>query len=217
MGEADPLLSAAGVSRLYGTGISTVTELVAESKLPTLDDGALIAAGRLDIPLIRTSWARALQRPSPGAERIIDPPSGALVHPAIEAAADFHEALQIGDSAVAYDRSSRASRRGRSPGELLARWMEIFGEVPEDSGISSVAYSLVPLPALAARVMAEAPLLPRVVNRPTPARMLAVLPMVLENGAWRVDLPLFEGSENLIELLAQPLPPDAASASSEES
>lgn len=194
---------------MYGTGIGTVTDLVAEGSLPTLDEGRLVASGHLDVPLIRTSWARALQRASRGAERIVRPPSGDLLHPAVLAAADFHEALQIGDPTIAYERSSTASRRSRSSRELLDRWIGLLGKPPEDSGIGSVVYSLAPLPALGARIFAEAPKLPRAVEEPTPASALAVLPLVDENASWRVDLGLFEehGGE-LLELLNQPLPED---------
>jgi hypothetical protein len=206
----DPLLSANAVARLYGTGICIVTDLVAEGKLPTLDQGGLIAAGHLDVPLIRASWARALQRASPGAARIVRPPSGELLHPAVLAAANFHEALQVRDAAIAYEHSSAASRRGRSPRELLDRWLELLGQPPEDSGIGSVIYSLAPLPALGARVFAEAPKLPRAVEGPTPASALAVLPVIEENRSWRVDLGLFEEhAGELLELLNQPPPDDS--------
>lgn len=206
----DPLLSANAVARLYGTGIGIVTDLVARGDLLTLDEGRLIAAGQLDVPLIRASWAKALQRASPGAARVVRPPSGDLLHSAVLAAADFHEALQVGDAVTAYERSSAASRSGRSPRELLDRWIELLGQPPKDSGIGSVVYSLAPLPALGARVFAEAPKLPRTVEKPTPASALAVIPLIEENRSWRVDLGLFEehGGE-LVELLNQPLPEDS--------
>jgi hypothetical protein len=86
-----------------------------------------------------------------------------------------------------------ASRRDRSPGELLSHWQALLGGPAESSGIGSVAYSLAPLPALGARVFAEAPLLPRMVDRPTPAALIGVLPVVEEKNAWRIDLALFEG------------------------
>jgi hypothetical protein len=191
---------------MYGTGIDTVIELVSEEKLPTLDDD-LIASGRLEVPLIRQSWARSLQKASDGAARIIPPPEGSKVHPAITVALDFYSALEEGDEELLSSLSSSASSAGDSPAQLLTRWREACGgEFPETAGIGSVLYSLAPLPAVAARVFADAPSLPRAVDRPTPARLLAVLPLVEEDGFWKVDLVLFEDQETLASLLVQPPP-----------
>lgn len=214
MRENDPLMSAQQVARLYGTGINTVIKLVAEGHLPTLDKGKLVAAGRLDLPLIRRSWARSLQTPSDGAARIIQPPDGVEMHPAVAKALDFHSALAQRDPEAIASLSSAASSHGRTSAELLARWLEVTsGGFPDTSGVGSALYSLAPLSAVAARVIADAPSIPRATDRPTPALLVAVLPLVTENEDWKVDLPLFEDQQRLISLLGQPPPAEPTSDS----
>lgn len=209
MNHDDPLLSVAQVARIWGTGLETVIELVNSLTIPSLDRGELIAQGRLDVPLIRRSWAEALRVDGDGAGRILKPPEGEDVHPAFHVALAVHSALDEGDAEGLFELSSRASREGRSAETLLARWMEINeGGYPSNSGVGSTIYSLAPLPAVAARVFADAPKVPRAVTRATPARLLAVLPFVEEGEEWKVDLPLYEGPVFLPELLTKPMPED---------
>jgi hypothetical protein len=40
--------------------------------------------------------------------------------------------------------------------------------------------------------------------------LLAVLPLVEEEGKWKVDLPIFEGPAYLPEVLVSPLPEEAS-------
>lgn len=205
----DPLLSVSQIARIWGTGLDVVIDLVNSETLPSLDRGELIHQGRLDVPLIRRSWAEFLRSDSEGAGRIVEPPDGELVHPAVSVALGVHSALDEGDAEALYELSSEASREGRDPGALLARWMEINqGGYPADSGVGSTIYSLAPLPAVAARVFANAPKMPRAITRATPARLLAVLPFVDEDGEWKVDLPMYEGPVFLPELLTTPMPDD---------
>ena len=150
---------------------------------------------------------------SEGAERILKPPEGESVHPAFSVAFDVHSALADHDAEALWSLSSSQSRRGHDPQSLLARWTEINqGGYPVDSGVGSTIYSLAPLPAVAARVFANAPKIPRAVSQPTPATLLAVLPLMWENGGWKVDLPLYEGGDDgvfLPALLTSPLPEGA--------
>lgn len=209
MGSDDPLLSVSQIARLWGTGLDIVIDLVESGTLPSLDRGELICRGRLDVPLIRRSWVESLRSDSEGATRIVEPPDGERVHPALSAALGVHSALDERDAETLYALSSRASREDREPEELLARWMEINrGGFPGDSGVGSTIYSLAPLPAVAARVFADAPKMPRAITRATPARLLAVLPFVEEDGEWKVDLPIYEGPDSLPDLLKTPMPPD---------
>jgi hypothetical protein len=207
MESENPLLSASQVARMWGTGLETVVELVESSTLPSLDRGELIRQGRLDVPLIRRSWAEFLHLDGDSSARIVRPPEGERVHPAFVAALDVHSALDERDAEALYRLSSLASRQGRDADALLARWIEFTeGGFPTDSGVGSAIYTLAPLPALAARVFAEAPKVPRALTRAAPARLLAVLPLVEEHDEWKVDLPMFEGPAFLPEVLTSPLP-----------
>jgi hypothetical protein len=210
MNSDDPLLSVSQVARMWGTGLDIVVELVASSTLPSLDRGELIAEGRLDVPLIRRSWAQFLTLDSASsAHRLLAPPSGKSVHPAFAVALDFHSALDEGDAVTLFRVSSKASREGRDAQALRARWIEYTeGGFPTTSGVGSTIYTLAPLPAVAARVFADAPKVPRAVDRAAPARLIAVLPLIEEDGDWKVDLPLFEGPAFLPEVLVSPLPED---------
>ena len=203
----DPLLSASQVARMYGTGITTVVELVAEKTLATLDDGALIAAGRIDVPVIRKSWARSLQKPTGGSTRVLDPPEGHELHPAMVAAADFVAALQAGDADSAYALTSVVGRGEMNATETLEAWYQLVGGKPDDrAGIGTSIYSLAPLEAVAARVLAHTPKFPRAVERPTPARMITPLPLVEEGGDWKLDLELMAKVDSWISYLTEPMP-----------
>lgn len=207
MESDDPLLSVSQIARLYGTGLETVVGLIRDRMLPSLDDGKLLDEDRLDVPVIRRSWATALQNPSEGSDRIIHPESGEAVHPAARVALDFHSALDERDADAVWRLSSAASRERLDPIPLLERWFELNeGGYPTDSGVGTAIYSLAPLPAVAARVFAEAPKVPRAVEAPTPARLIAVLPLKEEDGEWRVDLQLYEGPVLLPRVLAEPMP-----------
>ena len=211
--KADPLLSVSQIARHWGTGLDVVVALVETDTLPSLDRGELISRGHLDAPLIRESWAEFMRNDSPGAGRVLDPPEGERVHPAFRVALDVHSALDTADSEALWELSSEASREGRSHESRPARWQEVNeGQYPEDSGVGSTIYSLAPLKAVGARVFANAPKTPRIVSKPTPATLVAVLPLVWEEGNWRVDLPLYAGDATEIflpSLLTEP-PPEGA-------
>ncbi|MDX6627666.1 MAG: hypothetical protein QOE56_2655 [Solirubrobacterales bacterium] len=216
MESDDPLLSVAQVARMWGTGLDIVVELVDSMTLPSLDRGELISQGHLDVPLIRRSWAEFLSLDGDASARIIEPSEGERVHPAFIVALDVHSALDEGDAETLYQLSSKASREGRDPAALYSRWIECTqGGFPTDSGVGSTIYTLAPLPALAARVFADAPKVPRAITRSAPARLLAVLPLVEEKGEWKVDLPMFEGPAFLPEVLTSPLPKETLPAEDE--
>jgi hypothetical protein len=205
----DPLLSVVQVARIYGTGIRAVVSLVERRKLPSLDEGRLVARGRLDVPLIRRSWATALQRDSPGASRRVD--TVGEMHPAVDAALDFHDALHALDAERTWLLSSRATRGEAGPEDVLEAWRRELGSVLEEpSGIGTAVYSLAPLPAVAARVFADPPAVPRAVSRPTPAFMLTALPLVEEEDGWKVDLALYRDRESWVQSLEEPLPSEGA-------
>ena len=149
---------------------------------------------------------------SPGAERILAPPDGETLHPAVRRALALHTALEDGDAASTWALSSLASRKGHTRESLLERWSEVnHGGYPEGSGVGTTIYSLAPLSAVRARVFADAPKSPRTINKPTPATLLAVLLFVWEND-WVVDLPIYSGEATdlfLPALLTTP-PPEGA-------
>jgi hypothetical protein len=210
MTSDDPLLSVTQIARLWGTGLDAVVSLVNSNALPCLDRGELIRRGYLDVPVIRESWAEFMRADSEGAERILRPPDGASVHPAFHVALSVHSALDAHDADALWALSSKRSREGRDPESLLARWTEINQDgYPVGSGVGSTIYSLAPLPAVGARVFANAPKTPRAVSKATPATLVAVLPFVWETGEWKVDLPLYAGDEGgvfLPALLTSPVP-----------
>jgi hypothetical protein len=210
MTSDDPLLSVSQIARLWGTGLDVVISLIDSRTLPSLDRGELIREGHLDVPLIRASWAEFMRVDSDGAGRILKPPEGASVHPALSVALGVHSALDAHDATALWALSSQRSRDGHEPESLLARWTEINGGgYPVDSGVGSTIYSLAPLPAVGARVFANAPRLPRAISKATPATLVAVLPLVWEAGEWKVDLPLYAGDDGgvfLPALLTSPAP-----------
>jgi hypothetical protein len=208
----DPLLSVSQIARLWGTGLEAVISLVNSDLLHSLDRGELIRQGHLDVPLIRASWAESIRTASDGAARILKPPEGEEIHPAVKAALDFHSALDTRDASALWAVSSGRSRQGRDAESLLERWLELTGGgFPSDSGVGSVIYSLAPLAAVGARVYADAPTLPRATMKPTPASLLAVLPLVWEHGTWRVDLPLYEGEGGVdLPAILTTAPPEGA-------
>jgi len=217
MTEEDPLLSVRQVARYFGSGIRTVTDLIQRGALPSLDAGSLVAKGELDVPLVRLSWAESLQRDSAGAgRRIPDPPEG--VHPAVEVALDFHTALFEEDADAVERLSSGTSRQGMSPQELLRVWADELDLVLQhpNSGIGTAVYCLRPLEAVAARVFEDAPPVPRAFERPTPAMMLVALPLVQEQGEWKVDLPLFRKRDEWVHYLLEPLPQEDDDTSSSD-
>ncbi|MGH2761118.1 MAG: hypothetical protein ACRDLD_00745 [Thermoleophilaceae bacterium] len=203
----DELLSVNDVARLWETGLTAVVQSIESGQLLSLDRGLLMREGRYDVPLIRRSWAESLQRDSPGASRTLDPPPGQPFHPAVETAFDFHKALDLGDAQGVFATSSEGSRAGRLPEDLLAAWQTAGSHlVQPNAGVGTTIYALTPLDAVAARVMADAPTLPRAVTKPTPATMIDALPLVSEDDGWRVDLPLFERRDEWSHLLTSPLP-----------
>jgi hypothetical protein len=209
MSTQDPLLSVSQIARLWGTGLETVISLVNSNTLPSLDRGELIRKGHLEVPLIRESWAEFMRTESEGAGRILRPPEGVAIHPALTVALNVHTALGTHDAKRLWELSSKRSRKGRDPDSLLARWTELNeGGYPIDSGVGSAIYSLAPLAAVGARVYANAPKLPRATSKPTPATLLAVLPFIWERGEWKVDLPLYEGENGafLPAILTSPPP-----------
>lgn len=216
--SSDPLLSVYDVARLWGSGLASVLRCIECDQLRSIDRGLLVSEGHYDIPLIRRSWAEAVQTDSPGASRRID--EEGRFHPALEPAFDFHKALDLGDVDGVRAVSSVESReRFPSPGDLLQAWREVGGHlVQPGSGIGTAIYSLAPLDAVAARVMADAPAMPRAFSKPTPVSMLDALPLVLEGDRWWVDLPLFERRQDWLDSLTEPPPePGGSSAPSDES
>lgn len=212
------LLSVNDIARLWGTGTDVVVQLVSSGELSSLDRGLLVAEGRYDVPVIRRSWAEALRNDSPGAGRILDSPAEDVFHPAFETAFEFHSALAEYDAEALYKLSSRQSRKGRDPDELLDVWVEVGSRMLEPrAGVGTAIYSLAPLDAAAARVLDQAPSVPRAVTKATPATLLGVLPLIEEEGSWRVDLPLFEKREEWHHLLTEPLPVPSSVPGSESS
>lgn len=215
----DELLSVNDVARLWGTGLTAVAQSIESGQLLSLDRGLLVAEGRYDVPLIRRSWAESLQQDSPGASRTLAPPPEESFHLAVEPAFDFHKALDLGDADSVFAASSAESRAGRSPEDLLAAWRAAGSHlIQPNAGVGTTIYTLTPVEAVAARIMADAPALPRAVTKPTPATMIDVLPLVLEGDRWRVDLPLFERRSEWSHLISSPLPAsDGAPTPSEPS
>ncbi len=213
--QDDELLSINEVARLWGTGLAAVLNSIQTGQLMSLDRGLLAAEARYDVPMIRRSWAEAPRQDSPGASRLLEAPAGEPSHPAAQVAFDFHKALDLGDAAKLYDTSSAESRGVGSREELLEAWRTVGGHLTQpNAGVGTAVYTLAPLGAVAARVFADAPTLPRAVTRSTPASLIDPLPLVLEGAGWKVDLPLFERRQEWSHLLTSSLVDSSASPES---
>jgi hypothetical protein len=201
----DPLLSVEDVAREWSVSVATVAPLVADGTIASLDGGRLVRRGRMDVPCIRRSWAERMRVDSPGAARRIDDPDGKKLHPAAAVAQDFRNALIAGNSQLVHALSSAASRSAvASPEELLARWTNALGPAtdPEVSMTSGV-YRLDPYSGVGVRLIYETPPIPYRVEKPTPARLAGLIPLVEEDGSWRPDLGLATAGVNWSQLLAE--------------
>jgi hypothetical protein len=209
-GPDDRLMSVAQVARHYGVGVATIAKLVGSGTICSLDRGRLIGQGQFDVPLIRLSWAEAIRVDSPGASRRIDPDSEAL-RGAVQTAVDFHAAVDESDAEAMFRLSSAATRAsGGEADTVAARWREAVGNVMNSgTGVATGAYSLAPLQAIAMRVVYDAPAIPTVYTKPTPLFAATLLPLVPEDGEWRVDFDLWQQQEMMQSLLGQPLPEGA--------
>ena len=202
----DELLSINQVARLWGSGLQSVLERLATDDLRSLDRGLLVAEERHDVAMIRRSWAEALQHDSPAANRRLDS-GGSEPHPAAPVAYEFHKNLDLQDAEGVWRVSSVASQASRDPQQLLQVWLSVGAHlVAPGAGVGTAIYSLEPVKAVAARVFAETPALPRPFEKPTPAALIDAFPLVEEGTEWKVDLDLFEHRAEWIHLLSSPLP-----------
>lgn len=192
--QTDPLLSVEEIARLWKVDTDIVSELVEDRSLPTLDGGAAVKRGRLDVPCARLTWAEALRVDSPGAVRRIDDPHSGYMHAAAYVAMQLHRALADEDIGRVWDLSSQESRaEGESPEGLWARWRAALPDgFGDDVAITSGVYELLPHRGVGVRLVHSLTTVPISVDKATPIRSAGLIPMIEEDGAWYAHLPLAE-------------------------
>jgi hypothetical protein len=203
------LLSVEDIALRWGTGSDVVARLVGDGTIPSLDMGLLAREGRTDVPVVRAEWAESVRVDSPGAVRRVDDPWGEHLHPAASTALDFHQAMSEGDADAVYALSSRASRSlGGTPEQLLETWLDCLGDgFSRRTGITTGVYLLTPHQGVGVRLTDTVPAAPERFELPTPVNLVGVIPLIEEDGVWRVDLVTARLDEDLGVLITT-APPD---------
>lgn len=207
--DADQLISVEELALRWRTPVTAVADLVAGGAIPSLDSGELARRGRLNVPVLRQSWAEATRVDSPGAVRRLDLDLGDRLHPAASAAVDLHKALADRDAGAVWQLSSQESRaEAGDPDRLVALWLATLGDVfSARSGIATGVYALTPHRGVGVRLVQGVGPLPVVYDRPTPQAALGIFVFVLEQGRWRADVLLTGADVDFFELV-QSAPPE---------
>jgi hypothetical protein len=193
--EIDPLLSVVEVARLMGVGNPTAVKYVAQMGLRSLDEGDLIKAGRLDLPLIRR---RELARfatetgeqlpPVPASET----PAKLIQNEAFLAAYHFVMSLQEGNLEGVWNTASRASQEALNTPEELTSWWGQYLDISTASepGVSSGVYPI-DEDSVAIKYMADTPPSGGFMKVGTVVEAIP-LALVRDPEGWRLDQPMQE-------------------------
>lgn len=191
---ADPLLTIEQVARRMQLSVASVSDLVVQGRLISLDRGRLIARGEINLPLIRASSVERAHKGRDPSKVNIDTSHGDGPHPAASVALNLLTAIEEGEPAtvVALSTSSSLADVG-SPEQLLVAWREALGTaISSDAGIATNGYVLEGYDAIAIRLVANALPLTVIIDRPTPMSVSGVIPFRRENGGWKADLALWQ-------------------------
>lgn len=201
--EPDPLLSIIEVARHIGHTVEATAELVAQENIPSVDGGQLATRGRFDVGVVRrsrlleaeASWASGLTKRIDIGE---DTEDG--LHPAAVSALAFLEAVEKrNDAQVAFLSTERTRARAESDRQLRRLWKrELGSEVLKKAGLASGVYPYPNEPgAVILRLVWNPAPVSYVVRKAVPLNSPKRLPLIEEDGVYRVDLPLFERQEDL--------------------
>jgi hypothetical protein len=216
MPQDDPLLSVNDVARLWGTGLQIVVTLVESGQLASLDRGLLVRQGEHYVPLYVSHGRRhcGAHRRGPRACSIRRAGSLSTLRSRLPSNSTRHWAhrMQSASTSTRLQPREQTDRRKScsSHGPRSVRTSSITTPVWEPTS------TLAPHEAVAARVIANAPAMPRAVSKPTPAMLVDALPLVFEDDHWRVDLPMFQRRLEWIHLLSEPPPGSSSSPASSE-
>ncbi len=207
--DADELISVEELALRWRTPVSAVADLVADGTIPSLDGGQLVRRGRLNMPVLRPSWAEAARVDSPGAARRLDLDLERRLHPAASAAVDLHKALADRDAFAVWELSSQDSREeAGDPEQLVNLWLTTPGDVfSARTGIATGVYALVPYRGVGVRIVAGVGPFPVVYDRPTPQAAVGIFVFIFEDGRWAADVLLTGADVDYVELVRS-APPD---------
>jgi len=200
--DSETLVSVDELALRWRTPSSAVAQLVADGVIPSLDGGLLARRGRLDVPVLRPSWAERARVDSPGASRRLDVGLEKGLHPAATAAVELHAALADRDAGGVWSLSSTASKeQAGAPPRLLEHWIAAMGDVfSRDTGVATGVYALVPHRGVGVRIVGEVGPLPIRYDRATPQSAIGMFVFVPESDTWRADLPLTAADIDYLEL-----------------
>jgi hypothetical protein len=185
----DPLLSLEQAAHLMQVSIETAGQSCRDGFIPSLDRGRLSARGIANVPVIRLSTILRIQKlPAPS---LVNNPEE--THPAVQVVLRFQSALEHGDAHLVWELSSGASRvLAATEDDLLRQWSNVL-DVPGvvAAGVATGVIAIEGTDAVCVRLIANPRPLTERIRTTTLVRMVHPLPLRLEPGGWRLDLPLF--------------------------
>lgn len=207
--DTDGLISVEELALRWRTPVNAIVPLVVDRTIPSLDGGHLAGRGRLDVPVLRPSWAEATRVDSPGAARRLDLDLGEHLHRAASTALALHEALADRSAASVWKLSSQASREeAGNPTQLVDLWLAALGDVfNERTGIATGVYALVPHRGVGVRIVGGIGPMPVRYEHPTPQMPIGTIVVVPEDGDWRADVILTGADIDYVSLVRS-APPD---------
>lgn len=191
--KADPLLSVVEVARLMGVGTPTAVKYVLEMGLRSLDEGELVKAGHLDVPLIRR---RELMRFATDIGERLPPvpasqtPGNLIENEAFLAAYHFVMSLREGNLEGVWNTASRGSKEALGTPNDLANWWGQYLDIATASepGVSSGVYPISDN-AVAIKYMADTPPSGGFMKVGTVVEAIP-LALVRDPEGWRLDQPM---------------------------
>ncbi len=205
----DQLLSVVEVARLMGVGMPTAVGYVMDMGLRSLDEGELIKAERLEVPLIRRSeldrFAEELKAELPPAPAP-QAPANLVENEAFLAAYHFVMSLQAGDFDGVWNTASRASKEALESPKNLASWWSRYLDIANASepGVASGVYSIDD-ETVAIKYMADTPASGGYMKVGTIVEATP-LALVLDPEGWRLDQPTQERCAEWRHIVGGPQP-----------
>ena len=211
--EPDPLLSVIEVARQIGHGVEATAELVAQGSIPSVDGGQLAERGRFNIGVVRKS--RLLETEAAWANALADQPQVTKgtedgIHPAVMSALAFLDAVRTGnDDQVVFLSTERTRERATSSRQLRRLWKRAFGsKLLKEAGLATGVYPYPDEPqTVILRLISKPAPVSYIVEKATQINSPKRLPLIEEEGVYRLDLPLFERQDKLNPHAGLAMPP----------